>query len=107
MTSRWPITKKLKLTLFKKDHELITKSPTKNTEAYERYPEGRFYVTRRGAWIITALECFQQAVAMDPEFAPCLRCLRRCKPFNCLIWFGPVKEHACAGETLSRESNCA
>ncbi|HET6539606.1 MAG TPA: adenylate/guanylate cyclase domain-containing protein [Chryseolinea sp.] len=63
------ITRKLKLTLLKKDHELITKCPTKNTEAYERYLKGRFYVTRRGAWIITALECFQQAVALDPEFA--------------------------------------
>jgi len=63
------ITKKLKLTLLKKDHELITKCPTKNTEAYERYLKGRFYVTRRGAWIITALECFQEAVALDPDFA--------------------------------------
>ena len=63
------ITKKLKLTLLKKDHELITKCPTKNTEAYERYLKGRFYVTRRGAWIINAIECFQQAVALDSEFA--------------------------------------
>ena len=63
------ITKKLKLTLLKKDHELITKCPTKNTEAYERYLKGRFYATRRGAWIIQALECFQQAVALDSEFA--------------------------------------
>jgi adenylate cyclase len=63
------ITKKLKLTLLKKDHELITKCPTKNTQAYERYLKGRFYVTRRGAWIITALECFQHAIAMDSEFA--------------------------------------
>lgn len=63
------ITKKLKLTLLKKDHELLTKSPTKNTQAYERYLKGRFYVTRRGAWIVTALECFQQAIALDPQFA--------------------------------------
>ena len=59
----------LKLTLLKKDHELITKCPTKNTAAYERYLKGRFFVTRRGAWIIQALECFQQAVALDSEFA--------------------------------------
>jgi adenylate cyclase len=63
------ITKKLKLTLLKKDHELITKCPTKNTAAYERYLKGRFFVTRRGAWIIQALECFQQAIALDSEFA--------------------------------------
>ena len=52
------ITKKLKLTLLKKDHELITKSPTKNTEAYERYLKGRFYITRRGAWIINGAGVF-------------------------------------------------
>jgi adenylate cyclase len=63
------ITKKLKLTLLKKDQELITKCPTRNTQAYERYLKGRFFVTRRGAWMITALECFQQAIAMDSEFA--------------------------------------
>jgi adenylate cyclase len=63
------ITKKLRLTLFKKDHELMTKCPTTNTQAYERYLKGRFYATRRGAWIITALECFQQAITIDSEFA--------------------------------------
>jgi tetratricopeptide (TPR) repeat protein len=63
------ITKKLKLTLLKKDHELMSKCPTNNTQAYERYLKGRFYATRRGAWIITALECFQQAIDADSEFA--------------------------------------
>jgi adenylate cyclase len=63
------IAKKLKLTLLKKDHEAITKCPTKNTQAYERYLKGRFYVSRRGASIMAGLECFQQAIALDPQFA--------------------------------------
>jgi adenylate cyclase len=63
------ITKKLKLTLLKKDRDLITKSYTPNTEAYELYLKGRFYISRRGASVITGIQCFQKAIAIDPEFA--------------------------------------
>ena len=63
------ITKKLKLTLLKQDHELISKSYTPNTEAYELYLKGRFYISRRGAYVITGLQCFQKAIAIDNEFA--------------------------------------
>jgi len=63
------ITKKLKLTLLKKDRELMTKSYTQNTEAYELYLKGRFYIARRGASVISAIQCFQKAIAMDPGFA--------------------------------------
>ena len=42
------ITEKLKITLLEKDRELITKTSTQNTEAYELYLKGRFYLSRRG-----------------------------------------------------------
>ncbi len=63
------ITKKLKLTLLKDDHALMTKNYTQNTDAYELYLKGRFYMARRGASILTALQYFQKAIALDPEFA--------------------------------------
>jgi len=64
------ITKKLKLTLLKKDQHLLTKkNPTNNTRAYEVYLKGRFYVTRRDAWMLKGIECFQQALALDSQFA--------------------------------------
>ncbi|OQP56838.1 hypothetical protein A3860_09650 [Niastella vici] len=63
------ITKKLKLTLLKKDRDLMTKSYTQNTEAYELYLKGRFYLARRGASVITSIQCFQKAIAIDPGFA--------------------------------------
>ncbi|HEY2348122.1 MAG TPA: adenylate/guanylate cyclase domain-containing protein [Puia sp.] len=63
------ITKKLKLTLLKNDRALMTKSYTQNTEAYELYLKGRFYMTRRGASILTALQYFEKAIELDPEFA--------------------------------------
>ncbi|HET7000294.1 MAG TPA: hypothetical protein VFI33_03255, partial [Puia sp.] len=63
------ITKKLKLTLLKNDRALMTKSYTQNTDAYELYLKGKFYMYRRGASIITALQYFQKAIDMDPSFA--------------------------------------
>jgi len=64
------ITKKLKLTLLKKDQHLLTKKkPTNNAAAYELYLKGKFYVTRRGAWMLKGLDCYKQAIAMDSQFA--------------------------------------
>ncbi|MGZ5135367.1 MAG: adenylate/guanylate cyclase domain-containing protein, partial [Flavitalea sp.] len=63
------ITKKLKLTLLKKDRELMIRNYTKNTDAYELYLKGRFYIARRGASVITGIQCFQKAIALDPKFA--------------------------------------
>lgn len=63
------ITKKLKLTLLKNDRQLMTKTYTQNTDAYELYLKGRFYLARRGASVLTALQYFQKAIALDPGFA--------------------------------------
>lgn len=63
------ITRKLKLTLLKKDRDRLTKTSTQNTAAYELYLKGRFYTARRGASVVTGMQCFQKAIAIDPEFA--------------------------------------
>jgi adenylate cyclase len=63
------ITEKLKITLLEKDRELITKTHTQNTEAYELYLKGRFYLSRRGKFVLTALDHFKQAIDIDPGFA--------------------------------------
>lgn len=64
------ITKKLKVTLLEKDRKLITKTYTQNSEAYQLYLKGRFNLNRRGRFIITAMNCLSEAIAMDPGFAP-------------------------------------
>ena len=48
---------------------LTKKKPTDNATAYELYLKGRFYVSRRGAWMLKGLDCFQQAIALDSQFA--------------------------------------
>ena len=63
------VTERLKVTLLENDKVRIKKTPTKNTEAYELYLKGRFYVNKRGASIATGIHYFERAIAMDPEFA--------------------------------------
>ncbi len=63
------ITEALKITLLKGDREQITKTYTQNPEAYELYLKGRFYLNRRGTYILTGMQYFQKAIEVDPEFA--------------------------------------
>jgi len=43
---------------------------TSNLQAYELYLKGRYYLAQRGLGLKRALEVFDQAVALDPGFAP-------------------------------------
>ena len=43
--------------------------PTRNIEAYELYLKGRGLLYQRGLSIAKAIECFNQAVAIDPGYA--------------------------------------
>jgi TolB-like protein/class 3 adenylate cyclase len=63
------ITEKLKIVLLKKDRELLTKTHTTDPEAYDLYLKGRFFLNRRGASIVSSLQYFQNAIAIDPAFA--------------------------------------
>jgi TolB-like protein/class 3 adenylate cyclase/Tfp pilus assembly protein PilF len=63
------ITEQLKITLLDKERELITKNSTHNAEAYELYLKGRFHTNRRGSSILTGLQFFKQAIAVDPGYA--------------------------------------
>lgn len=63
------ITEQLKVIMLEKDRELITKSATRNAEAYELYLKGMFHINRRGSSILTGLQYFEQAIAIDPGYA--------------------------------------
>ncbi len=64
------IAEKLKVTLFEKEREIITKSYTHSPEAYDLYLKGRFNINRRGRFILIGMQCFIEAIAVDPGFAP-------------------------------------
>ena len=63
------VTEKLKVTLLEKDKARVTRTRTRNTEAYELYLKGRFHLNRRGGAILTGMHYFQLAVDLDPDFA--------------------------------------
>jgi non-specific serine/threonine protein kinase len=48
----------------------LVKTATRNMEAYESYLKGRHAWERFGTNLYAALEHFERAVALDPEFAP-------------------------------------
>jgi TolB-like protein len=63
------ITEKLKVTLIQKDQQVKIRVNTQNPQAYELYLKGRFYFNRRGIFMLQSLELFEQAIALDPDFA--------------------------------------
>jgi adenylate cyclase len=63
------IAERLKITLERDGQESLVKAATKNLEAYQLYLKGRALLYKRGLGVPRALECFKQAVALDPKYA--------------------------------------
>lgn len=63
------IAERLKVTLGGDPAEQLVKAGTKNLEAYQLYLKGRALLYRRGIAIPRALECFERAVQLDPDYA--------------------------------------
>jgi TolB-like protein len=64
------IVNSLKLRLSDEEKEFISKSPTKNLEAYNLYLKGRFfsYIGSREGMVKSA-ECYKKALSFDPDYA--------------------------------------
>jgi tetratricopeptide (TPR) repeat protein len=60
---------RLKITLEGTRDEPLVKAGTRNLEAYQLYVEGRALLYKRGWKMNRALECFQRATTLDPEYA--------------------------------------
>jgi serine/threonine protein kinase/tetratricopeptide (TPR) repeat protein len=63
------IADRLRLTLAAEQTGRALKPPTQDLRAYELYLKGRALLYQRGRSIPAALECFEQAVALDPRYA--------------------------------------
>ena len=63
------IAAKLKVALAETGDEPRAKRGTDNLEAYNLYLKGRYFMNQRGDGVRRGLECFEQAKALDPEFA--------------------------------------
>jgi TolB-like protein/AraC-like DNA-binding protein len=61
---------KLQAIITSKERGQIYREPTKNTEAYNCYLQGRFFLNRRtGEGFIKSIGYFERAIAADPEYA--------------------------------------
>ena len=65
------ISEKLKIKLSGEDKKQLAKRPTENSEAYQFYLKGRYFVTskRTEEWIKKGIEYFQKAIDFDPNYA--------------------------------------
>jgi TolB-like protein/Flp pilus assembly protein TadD len=63
------IAERLKVTLKGTGQGPLVKAGTRNLEAYEAFLKGRALLYQRGPGLPRALECFQRAVALDPEYS--------------------------------------
>ena len=62
------IADRLKVSL-KSSQQSSAKAGTNNLDAYQLYLQGRELLYRRGPYIQPALQCFERAVVLDPQYA--------------------------------------
>jgi serine/threonine-protein kinase len=63
------IAEKLRVTLAPGQAEQLVKPPTSVVAAYEMFLKARRLVRLRGRYVADALECYEQAIALDPKYA--------------------------------------
>jgi len=64
------VSQKLRTKLSGAEEQKLTKKYTENAEAYQLYLKGRFFVNQRTAESLRkAIECFEQAISIDPNYA--------------------------------------
>ena len=74
------VAKKLDLTLLELERRAMTYRPTENMEAYEYYLQGHHYHNRSllDSDLIIAIQMYEKAVELDPEYALAFAQLSRC-----------------------------
>jgi len=83
------ISDRLRLRLTGEEQNILTRRYTENTEAYQLYMKGRYYVSRRtGEGLNKAVECFEQAIEKDPEYALAYAGLADCHALA--SWFNNI-----------------
>jgi serine/threonine protein kinase/Tfp pilus assembly protein PilF len=85
------IAERLKVTL--ESEQSLVKAGTDNLEAYQLYLKGRVLFFQRGPRLPRSLECFKQAVALDPNYALAWAILA--DAYNILAFYGLSNPEVC------------
>ncbi len=87
------IADKLQVTLAGGSDRQLVRPSTENLDAYQLYLKGRFFLYQRiGASLQNGLECFEQALALDPDYA--LAHAGRADAYGLLGFYGVLRPHA-------------
>jgi tetratricopeptide (TPR) repeat protein len=87
------ITQEIRVQLTGEQKEQMQKNYTENVEAYRLYLKGRYYLNRRNQEsFMRAVESFQQAIQMDPEYALAYAGLADCYTLLANWGFLPAKD---------------
>jgi adenylate cyclase len=63
------VVEKLELTMVGKPVQTSQRQHTQNVEAYQLYLKGRSYLYKRGIHVFDGLQCFEDALKIDPDYA--------------------------------------
>jgi eukaryotic-like serine/threonine-protein kinase len=86
------ITKALRLRLTGQEEKSLARTYTTNPEAYRGYLQGRYWANKRTEdGINKGIECFQQAIAKDPDYALAYCGLADCYSMHANYGFLPPK----------------
>ena len=80
--------------LSQKDKQVLTRRYTENVEAYQLYSQGRFFWNKRTPQGFTkAIEYFERAIALDPNYAPAYSGLADCYVLRVSNVIDPQREN--------------
>jgi Tfp pilus assembly protein PilF len=97
----------MKIALGRSSDGPIVRKPTANLEAYHLYLRGRFLVNRLAGQfeaLFGARDAFQQAIALDPEYAPAYAGLSETYSSLAYLTFVPTMEASEAAMTAARRA---
>jgi eukaryotic-like serine/threonine-protein kinase len=87
------VSSKLKRKLSGSEEQRVTKNFTENSEAYKLYLQGQWLANRRTPKDSQrAIECFQQAVSLDPKYASAYVGLGIAYSYLAIYGYSPAKE---------------
>jgi serine/threonine-protein kinase len=95
------IAARLRVTLHGDAERARGRAGTRNLEAYELLLRGRSMHSRRGRFLRPAIECFERAIELDPNYAEALALLSDC--YRLVATFGAAP----AGETSRKAKHLA